>query len=209
MQESITPQPPHQEILEPEEPVVGVSDTVPPSAQSNYEEAYEQKITEYTSAKSTGNYCLYDFESINVDMLRDVQALGYTMFDINDDDIPELIFADLSGYPALIDIYTHCCCSLVRIFGNTSLGYRERLHLLSDGRLLVEGSDSAFSASYNVYRLTSSDRMDLLESCFYDSQGTSEYAGTYYTEMTESEYRAKLSSFSIRNLESMDWTLIV
>lgn len=208
-QESIVPQPSHQEIPEPEEPVVGVSEAIPSSAHSGYYEgAYEQKIAEYTAAKSTGNLEAYSFDSMNLDMMYGISRLGYALFDVNDDGTPELIFADLGDFPSIIDFYSHDGSSLLRIFGDTAFGYRERLHILDDGRLLNEGSDGAFSASCTVYTLSPSLQAEITEAYYFDTTGDTFYSEIGYTQLSENDFYSKLNSFPVLDLDGFDWTLI-
>lgn len=211
LQGRVTPQPTPQEIPEAEEPTQ--ADTAEPTPSPDvqvidYEADYNQKIAEYAAVKSTGNFDAYDYDSMNLDMMRDISRLGYTLFDVNRDGTPELIFADLGDFPSIIDLYSHNGGSLLRIFGDTAFGYRERLHILEDGRLLNEGSDSAFSASCKVYTLSPTLQIERTEAYYYDTTGDTFYSEIGYTKLSENDFYSKLGGFPVFALSSFDWTLI-
>lgn len=211
LQESITPQPSHQEISEEEEPIqeYTVEPTPSPNVHvSDYEADYNQKIAEYAAAKSTGNLEAYSYDSMNLDMMYGITRLGYALFDVNRDGTPELIFADLGDSPAIIDLYSHNGGSLLRIFGDTAFGYRERLHILEDGRLLNEGSDSAFSASCKVYTLSPTLQIERTEAYYYDTTGDTFYSEIGYTQLSENDFYSKLNSFPVLHLDGFDWKSI-
>ena len=156
----------------------------------------------------------YDFgedcDSINALMVWYSYTYGgsveYTIVDVDGNGISELVLADTRN---IIDIYTWDGNSIVKLFENCHFGDRSRLHVLTDGRLLSEGSSGASSASCKIYSVDAvTGKLSLLEAYYCDGNGPDSYM-TGYTYLTESEYYDLLDSWLKESaFDTFEWISI-
>ena len=181
-------------------------------------ELYDAKIDEYRQALTMGSDAFdtkydygNDYSSINALMVRYSYSYGggiyYTIFDIDENGTSELIFSDSNN---IIDIYTIHNGAVIKLFEDCYFGDRSRVHVISSGRLLSEGSSGASSASCEMYRIdTSTGRLSAPAGAYYcDGNGPSSYM-TGYTYMKEDEYYDMVNNWMEESLfEIFEWTLI-
>ena len=187
-----------------------------PSTEQN--ELYDAKIDEYRQALTMGSDAFdtkynygNDYSSINALMVSYSYNYGggiyYTIFDIDKNGTSELIFSDSNN---IIDIYTIHNGTLIKLFEDCYFGERSRVHVISSGRLLREGSGGASSASCKMYHIdTSTGRLSAAVGAYYcDGKGPNSYM-TGYTYMKEDEYYDMVNKWMEESLfEIFEWTLI-
>lgn len=182
---------------------------------------YYSVIGNYSKAlkyDSSEVFDYFDETDINVFFvaydMTESNRLGYAYYDVNNDEVCELLIVCLNDDETtlqgttsrLIDMYSMNGEKMIRTFGLDSFGYRERLHLLEDGRLLTEGSSSAFCCSCEVYELNSNGKTTEVEAYFYDTRGDEEeYFDDNYVKLSESAYYSKLESFPLVDLDCIVW----
>ncbi|MBE7018878.1 MAG: S-layer homology domain-containing protein [Ruminococcaceae bacterium] len=171
--------------------------------------AYDAKIYEYYQAMAADEnfFNSSDWSAINDLMVyyarQNNGTLYYSLCDINTNGVPELIFSNGTGF---IDIYTLNNGKLVTIFENCYFGERSRLHILADGTLLNEGSDSAFGSSCCFYQLNADNTLTQTEAYYCDTNGPTYMTQVGYTYISTNEYVDKVSyylSYSVFN--ALDW----
>lgn len=179
---------------------------------------YSTKINEYRQALTMGADAFEakydggsDWSSINALMVRLAYDYGgsiyYTVFDIDGNGVAELIFSDSQS---IIDIYTVHEGTLIKLFENCIFGERSRIHVLSTGVILAEGSDGAAAASCKLYRIdTATGKLtDPIAAYYYDSDGPNAYMGQY-TYVTEDEYCNMLFNWlSDSRFDAFEWSLV-
>ncbi len=178
---------------------------------------YTEKITEYKQAIKMGFDSFNekyrygsDCTSINALMLRAAYNsggyIGYSFCDIDKNGTDELIFTNLQN---IIDIYTVKDGNVIKLFKDAYFGDRIRVHVLSDGRLLTEGSGSVSSGSSVVYEIDPTDGNLRQESAYYyDSNGPSSYM-VGYSYLAQSQYGDILTTWLSDSIfESFSWTLL-
>ena len=178
---------------------------------------YEEKIGEYTQALTMGVDAFeakYDFgddcRSINAYMVRSSYyyggSVGYTFFDIDGNGTAELLF---SNPERLIDIYTEKDGAVIKLFEDCYFGERSRVHVLSDGRILTEGSSGASAGECELYRLDGDTGKLLSEGAYYFDGNGSDPNMTGYTYMKESEYGEMLGKLLDESVfDEFDWTVL-
>ena len=187
-----------------------------PSTEQNA--LYNAKIDEYRQALTMGSeafYAKYDYgsdcSSINALMVHYSYNYGggiyYTIFDIDENGTAELIFSDSNN---IIDIYTIHNGTVIKLFEDCYFGERVGLNILTTGRLLVCGSNGAFSDACEMYRIDAvAGKLSEPICAFYcDGNGPDSYM-TGYTYMKEDEYYDMVSNWMEESLfEVFEWTLI-
>ena len=142
-------------------------------------DAYSDKIDEYATALSMDDEEFlemeYDCSSINWLMLTyahqyDEISLAYAYYDVDNNGIPELIFAD--GFN-VIDIYTLKDGKIIKLYKECFFGERVRLYVLSQGYLMTEGANSASSSICEICMIDpeTSELTDCLTAFYYDDCG--------------------------------------
>lgn len=171
---------------------------------------YDAKINEYYQAMNADDntFDRSDHSSINglmVGYARSYEGkLYYTLYDVNQNGVPELLFSNGNDF---IDIYTLNNDSLVKIFENCYFGERSRLHILTDGTLLSEGSSGASTSSYETFKLNVYGTLERTSAYYYNSNGPDTYMKDY-TYISTTEYVDRVSnyiSYSMFNL--LNWNL--
>lgn len=188
-----------------------------PQASVSYA-VYDEKVDEYRTALTMGSEAFdakydsgYDSSSINAMMVSYSYNYGggisYATFDVDENGTNELIFSD--GYN-VIDIYTIHDGVLIKLFENCDYGDRSRIHVLTDGRLLTEGSSGASSGSCELYELdAATGKLSAPIGSYYcDGMGPSDYM-TGYTYMSEDEYYDMLNGWRDEAIfDILNWTVI-
>ena len=180
-------------------------------------DVYNEKISEYIEAATVGWDTFInrwnDDSSVNSESMRDYynysnKILAYALHDIDNNGVPELVFSNLSE-PKIYDIYTINNGSLIKLFGNAYFGYRSILHILSDGRLLTEGSSSAFESSMEIHTINFGCALSDAERYYFVTREHSEeeYFGDG-TEITVEEYTKKLEQLKSESVfDTLDWVV--
>ena len=178
---------------------------------------YDEKIGEYWQALTMGfdafeaKYSC-NCSSINALMVQYSYSYGaviaYTLYDIDKNGTKELIFSD-TNY--IIDIYTVIDGKLHKIFEDCYFGDRARVHILSSGQLLTEGSSGASSASCEIYELyINAGILSLIttDSFYYDENGQDPNMSNS-KHMKEKEYYDTLSKLLNESVfDYLEWTSI-
>lgn len=171
---------------------------------------YDAKIHEYYLAMSADEvgFDSSDYHSINSLMIHYARIysgkLYFTLYDINADRVPELIFSNGTHF---IDIYTISNSKLVKIFKNCFFGERSRLHILSDGTLLTEGSSGASTSSCQIFKLNSDGSLSKTGAYYFDTNGPDPYMGGYLYISTN-EYVGIVSNYiSYSIYDWLNWNL--
>ncbi len=190
--------------------------------------AYDEKIAEYKNAivsihkmySGSRNYfdeTAWDHASIDAHSIgRAVEYSGgrfmYSLYDIDENGTPELIFSLDDYQKTLIDIYALKDNVAYKLFETV-----ESLDILSGGRLLTEGSEDSESYDYYVMYLTlqhiGSDGYSLTDAAGY-------YVFTPYEDVEDNGFREGYISvsadeyFKLRNgwqnesvVESINWSV--
>lgn len=129
----------------------------------------------YEELDSAGfNYQLADY---------DVEDVGYVIFDLNNDNIPELIISLFGEYNAdeglILDMYTIQDETLTQLLQG---GERDRYYLCHDFVISNEGSNSAFESSLSYYEYLPGDSsLTLKEQIIYESEYDEENPCLYRT----------------------------
>lgn len=201
----------------------GVAETLMDGKQTGYP-SYDAKIYEYILAltipdEMKAEYYGSDFYGLNTNILGYARQsaqmiLAYTLYDVNKDDVPELIFVQGTndGYYDIIDLYSLNDGHLAISDWDDSLGYRSHLYILSDGCLVGDGSSGASSGGGELYRIGFDGIAIPLEAYYFDDTfGPSDYMDDIYAYITMDEYveiRDKWMEKAI-NLDQLDWIPIV
>lgn len=180
--------------------------------------AYNEKISEYIEASNVGwdIYCArwIDDSSINSESMRayyhyDHKLLAYALWDLDENGTPELIFSNLSD-PMIYDIYTINDGTLIKLFDDAYFGDRSRLYILSNGKLLTEGSSSAFESSMELHSLKFGCSVSVEES-YYVNTREDDIFDDYYREGKEisiDEYLQKLDKLKEMSMfDKLDWVV--
>ena len=187
-----------------------------PAPQKDYS-AYDVKIKEYADAvtmSDTDFDAKYDYggdySSINALMVRYIRSYGgsiaYSLYDADKNGTPELIFSDMNN---IIDIYALKDNNMVKLYPDCYFGDRVRLHVLSDGRLLNEGSGGASMGLCEIGAMgRDGASVEVQESYYYDIDGESpDMSG--YTFMASGDYYTMLDALKAQSaFGSMEWTAV-
>lgn len=178
--------------------------------------AYDAKIAEYVAATSDADL-FFDKYSGDDSSLNSLilgyyhnysgMTITYALYDVDGNGIPELAFSDTFG---IIDIYTLNGDALVKLYENCSFGERSRLHILSGGRLLTEGSNSAFSSSCELSVFSSTGTSLLTqEAYYYDGNGKNPSMDATHTYLTGTDYGNKVNTWLEDSLfDELPWIVI-
>lgn len=124
---------------------------------TDYMDAYNQIIDLYSKS---ANKEYADLERENINPLVNVEGdcpLFYTLYDLNDDNIPELIIAK-TDEKCIIDIRTFYDGETVRIFGDHyNLGIKNSCTIGEDNFIYIFMPSGAFKACEYIYELTNND----------------------------------------------------
>lgn len=180
---------------------------------------YLDKINEYKNAMLLSDESFeyeydngYDYSSINariVNYRRQNGEILYALYDIDNDEILELVFSD--SY-SIIDVYTIHNEKLIKIFENCSYGDRSYIHILSDGKILCEGSNGASAASCDVYKIDSTTGMLTLpiESYYCDGLSGKDPFITESVYISEKEYYEKIEVWKNNSIfDELKWTEVI
>ena len=173
---------------------------------------YQEKINEYKNALTMGQKSFQkaypDDKSVNTLMIGYAYWFGnasfaYTLYDVDKNGIPELIF---SNRDVLIDIYTLNNGNLVKLFEECYFGERARLHILSDGTLLTEGSSGAATSSCETYKLSwNGYSLSRTDAFYFDGMGRDPYMYDY-EYLTPDAYSNRLSKYlSYSIFDNLTW----
>lgn len=189
-------------------------DPVPPVSYT----VYEAKISEYRLALTMGMAAFEtkynggsDVSSVNALIIRLAYQYGgaiyYTVYDIDGNGTAELIFSDSHS---IIDIYTVHNGTLVKLFENCAFGERSKVHVLSNGEILAEGSGGASASYCKLYRIdTTSGKLTAPIAAYYcDGNGPNSYMDQY-TYVTEDEYYGMFSGWlKDSQFDRFQWSLV-
>lgn len=171
---------------------------------------YDAKINEYYQAMNADENDFYgrDDSSINglmVGYARGYEGkIAYSLYDVNGNGVPELVFSDTNN---IIDIYTLNNGLLIKIFPDCYFGERSRLHILSDGSLLSEGSSGASTSSCEIYTLNSNGTLTTIEAYYYNSNGPDAYMKGY-TYISTNEYVDKINNYLTHStFKTLKWNV--
>lgn len=181
--------------------------------------AYDAKSDEYIFAAAMDGDSFdstYDYgndnSSINAFIVRyhhyyGDKTLAYALYDVDSNGMPELVFSD-GKY--IIDTYTLENNNIVKLYKDCYFGERSRLHILSDGRLLTEGSSGASSASCKVSTI-GSDGISIIRMAGYycDGNGQDPYMDEKHLYITLDAYYHLLDGLKRESVFGiMKWTTI-
>ena len=178
-------------------------------------EAYNEKISEYIAAISMNEDDFIalggDCHSINLHMVSYARhgrpQLAYVLYDIDYDDIPELVFSD--SY-SIIDIYTIRDDKLVKVYDDCDYGDRSHLYILPNGMLMTEGANDAFSSSCDISKIdpTTGKVTEPVISYYYDTNGPQDYyVGSLYLETDE--YCEIVDFYTAKSIfDNLEWSII-
>lgn len=189
--------------------------TTKPLEKTGYE-YYDKKINEYASAATMNSEEFFrkydggnDCRSINALILGNYHRFGgksvaYSIYDIDKNGIPELIFSDMKN---IIDIYTLKGNRLVKLYEDCYFGDRSRLHILSDGRLLTEGSSGAGSGSCELARISENDaKIEVIKSYYYDE---SDFVEKTHEYISKDEFYQLINDLLQKTVfKEMRWSII-
>lgn len=176
--------------------------------------AYDKKITEYYSAAIMNEDSFFetyggDYSSINSLIVGYYHSYGgmslcYALYDVDENGVQELIFSDGKN---IIDIYTLKNNSIVKLFEGCYFGERSRLHVLSGGRLLSEGSGGAASGSCEMYRIDSdSATLTVAGALYYDGNGRDSYMDATYSYTSMDEYLELINTWLADSIfDELSW----
>ena len=176
--------------------------------------AYDKKITEYYSAAIMNEDSFFetyggDYSSINSLIVGYYHSYGgmslcYALYDVDENGVQELIFSDGKN---IIDIYTLKNNSIVKLFEGCYFGERSRLHVLSGGRLLSEGSSGAASGSCEMYRIDSdSATLTVAGALYYDGNGRDSYMDATYSYTSMDEYLELINTWLADSIfDELSW----
>ena len=178
-------------------------------------EAYNEKISEYIAALSMNENDFIalggDCHSINLHMVsydrHGRPQLAYVLYDIDYDDIPELVF---SNSYSIIDIYTIRDDKLVKVYDDCDYGDRSHLYILPNGTLMTEGANDAFSSSCDISKIdpTTGKVTEPVISYYYDTNGPQDYyVGSLYLETDE--YCEIVDFYTAKSIfDNLEWSII-
>ncbi len=171
---------------------------------------YSAVLAEYVSACSVGRDSFLErwekgeYRYVNVTEVNDYYNYGYTLYsaeyDVNGDGVPEFLIAkEEGGDYVLIGFYAYNGAILSPFGdGGGGFGYRVRLYLCEGGVLCVQGSDSAFSGSAALYRISGDGgSLEQIASYRYDSRDPD--------AMTYEEVEAALARYPRLDHRSLSW----
>ena len=145
-----------------------------------------------------------EYRYVNVTEVNDYYNYGYTLYsaeyDVNGDGVPEFLIAkEEGGDYVLIGFYAYNGAILSPFGdGGGGFGYRVRLYLCEGGVLCVQGSDSAFSGSAALYRISGDGgSLEQIASYRYDSRDPD--------AMTYEEVEAALARYPRLDHRSLSW----
>ncbi|MBQ8249019.1 MAG: zinc ribbon domain-containing protein [Clostridia bacterium] len=188
-------------------------------AEADWNVVYADKIDEYRQAMTMDADSFnekYDYGSDNssinafiTNYIRYSGSIGYSFYDIDANGTSELIFADMTS-DNIIDIYTTHDGKTIKLFEDCYFGERSRVHVLNDGRILNEGSNSAASSSCDMYILDGViGEVVLTESYYCDGWNGPDPYMTEHTYMDENEYYKMVADWlALSAYNNFSWTTI-
>lgn len=199
-------------------PETSVEQSYPTGLEPTGYPAYDQKIAEYYSAALMNEDSFFetyggDYSSINSLIVSYYHSYGgmslcYTLYDVDKNGVPELIFSDGNN---IIDIYTLKNNLIVKLFDDCYFGERSRLHILSDGRLLSEGSSGASSGSCEICRIDSDGAtITTAGALYYDGNGRDSYMDATHSYTSTDEYLELINTWLADSIfDELSWTVII
>lgn len=198
-----------------------------------YLSLYDEILSEYKTAEENN----YEYDYINGELLEEVypnvnpevvssgntNPLYYAFFDINNDNINELIIAkEMSDsipmtVPAndrmnIYDMYT-CTDKATRLFDVYTMGYRAKYAVYSEGIIGCLGDGGVSAGGHHFYKLNSNvddgDIITDLEDLSWEDDGEKIYFITKNgakTQITEEEYNKRINKYEI--ISNIEWNLL-
>ena len=149
----------------------------------DYMEAYNQVIDLY-SQSSQKDYAVLEKENINpLVNTEGVYPLFYMLYDLNNDDIPELVIAK-ANEKYIIDIRTLCNGEVIRVFNDEyRLGIENSCTIGQDNYIYIFEPCGAFKAYEYIYKLTNDSKKHVKEIKVYE-MNADEYNSIKYFDIT-------------------------
>lgn len=180
-------------------------------------EQYQSMINTVQDALSVGSG-VETYQEMGISYLwgypiEEGTVFGYTVQDLNADDIPELIMGTAGEYGMIYDLFSMEDGELLHVL---SSGERDRYYLCEGGYLYNEGSGGAALSQETVYCFNGSE-LELVEAVIYDGEADPENPWFYRSgdmgedepnqPITEEEASEKLSGYQRIPLDLTPFTL--
>lgn len=156
-----------------------------------YKSAMVAGASEWEEKYSSGEINLNTLILGNFHVYGEPNSISYALYDVDKNGVSEFFVIDSTGgNKAVIDAYMMSGNKAARVFPDIEFGERILLHVLTDGRLVVDGSNSAFSSSAAVYKLEGSLKKE--SEFWYSAESGDSYPGE---KITLEEWATRFEEF--------------